>query len=94
MIIWFFPSPPSLDINQEPHIKELHAQIQMCDEILGTMETLLTGFQEDLGSISAEIQTLQTQSLSMNIKLRNRKTLQAFLGNFLDEVTVPPNLIQ
>ncbi len=46
---------------------------QMCDQILESMETLLTGFQEDLGSISAEIQTLQTQSLSMNVKLRNRK---------------------
>ena len=29
--------------------------------------------QQDLGSISSEIQTLQEQSMSMNIKLKNRQ---------------------
>ena len=37
------------------------------------MEQLLGGFQADLGSLSDEIETLQQQSISMNIKLRNRK---------------------
>ena len=34
---------------------------------------MLTTFQADLGSISSEIQTLQEQSWSMNIKLKNRQ---------------------
>lgn len=37
------------------------------------MEEMLNGFQGDLSSISSEIQTLQEQSVSMNIKLKNRQ---------------------
>lgn len=42
--------------------------------------------QQDLGSISSEIQTLQEQSMSMNIKLKNRQVTQSqnkyiFIGN-------------
>ena len=35
--------------------------------------------QEDLGSISSEIQTLQEQSLSMNIKLKNRQVSSHYM---------------
>ncbi|RUP47316.1 hypothetical protein BC936DRAFT_145867 [Jimgerdemannia flammicorona] len=52
---------------------DLHGQIQSCDQILGTMEELLSVFQSDLGNISGEIQSLQERSSEMNIKLRNRK---------------------
>jgi len=54
---------------------------------------LLGGFQTDLGSISSEIQVLQDKSLSLSTKLRNRKVVQAELGNFLDEIVVPPELV-
>lgn len=37
------------------------------------MEQMLNGFQGDLSSISNEIQTLQEQSIAMNIKLKNRQ---------------------
>ena len=37
------------------------------------MEELLSKFQNDLGSISSEIQYLQDQSHSMSIKLKNRQ---------------------
>ena len=60
-------------INQSPHLEALHSQIQACDQILATMESMLGGFQADLHSISAEIQSLQQRSFAMNIKLRNRK---------------------
>ena len=66
---------------------------QICDDILANMETLLGGFQTDLGSISSEIQVLQDKSLSLSTKLRNRKVVQAELGNFLDEIVVPPELV-
>lgn len=39
------------------------------------MEKMLSGFQQDLGNISGEIKTLQAQSLSMNLRLRNRKVI-------------------
>ena len=46
--------------------------MKSCDQILATMENMLSVFQMDLGKISSEIQTLQDKSISMNIKLKNR----------------------
>ena len=51
------------------------------------------GFQRDLGGISDEIKHLQDKSLSMNVKLRNRKATEVKLRAFLDRVVVPPALI-
>lgn len=61
-----------LDVHQSQAFVDLHGQIKSCDEILETMENLLSIFQNDLGNISAEIQTLQTKSVSMSIQLKNR----------------------
>ena len=36
---------------------------------------MLNGFQGDLSSISTEIQSLQDQSIAMNVKLKNRQVL-------------------
>lgn len=57
------------------------------------MEDLLLNFQADLGTISAEIKTLQEQSLSMSIRLRNRKAVEKNLGSFLEDIAIAPNLI-
>jgi len=57
------------------------------------MENLLSKFQVDLGSISSEIQILQDKSLSLSTRLKNRKEVKGELGNFLDELTISPQLI-
>eukprot|EP00854_Cymbomonas_tetramitiformis_P024046 gene24046-29182_t len=75
------------------NLVSLHEQIKTCDGILEDMEDLLGGFQGDLGNISTEIKTLQEQSLSMSIKLRNRKAAEAQLGTFVEGLTVPPRLV-
>lgn len=51
----------------------------MCDQILETMEDMLSDFQMDLGKISNEIQTLQDKSFSMNIQLKNRTVSFIFI---------------
>ena len=54
------------------------------------MEAMLGGFQEGLGSISAEIRGLQQQSSALSQQLNNRKSAQvgsgaaAFLGPAAD----------
>jgi hypothetical protein len=60
-------------MKESDNLVSLHAKIRECDTILTHMESLLGGFQADLGSISSEIKNLQEQSMSMGIKLRNRK---------------------
>jgi hypothetical protein len=52
-------------------------QIKECDDILVAMEGMLGRFQSDLGNISTEIRSLQEQSASMSVRLRNRRAVQA-----------------
>lgn len=51
-------------------------QITSCDAILADMETMLGGFQEGLGAISAEIRGLQQQSSALSCQLNNRTAAQ------------------
>ncbi|KAJ3165680.1 hypothetical protein HDU88_003873 [Geranomyces variabilis] len=73
---------------------DLHHQIQACDDILQKMENLMSGFQSDLGTISGEIEILQEQSQSMNIRLRNRTNMQQSLNTVLEGVVISPDLIR
>ena len=58
------------------------------------MEQMLNGFQSDLGSLSAEIQTLQEQSIAMNVKLKNRQAVRGELSQFVDEMAVNERMIK
>jgi hypothetical protein len=58
------------------------------------MEKMLNSFQTDLGSISHEIQSLQEQSITMNIKLKNRQAVRGELSQFVDEMVVPEKMIK
>jgi hypothetical protein len=40
-----------------------------------------------------QIKTLQEQSMSMSVKLKNRKVAEAELGSFVHNLTVPPQLV-
>ena len=81
-------------ISQAGNICKLHKEIKTCDNILMRMEDMLDTFQRDLGSISSEIQNLQSQSISMNVKLKNRQSVRGELSQFVDEMAVPEEMIQ
>ncbi|KAF9343251.1 Vacuolar protein sorting-associated protein 52, partial [Mortierella sp. AD094] len=81
-------------IHQSQAFVDLHGQIKSCDEILETMENLLSIFQTDLGNISTEIQTLQTKSVSMSIQLKNRMAVENHLNNLLEGILITPQLIR
>lgn len=53
-------------------VARLHQQLVQCDDVLGSMQSVLAGFQSDLSGISDQIKTLQESSLSMNVQ-RARK---------------------
>ncbi|KAJ3105840.1 Vacuolar protein sorting-associated protein 52 [Phlyctochytrium planicorne] len=80
-------------VHSSQQLSDLLAQIKSCDALLGKMETLLAGFQVDLDNISREIQTLQGQSNSLNVKLKNRTTAQSELNAVLEGIVVSPELI-
>ncbi|XP_058475002.1 vacuolar protein sorting-associated protein 52 homolog isoform X1 [Solea solea] len=80
-------------IKESQNIALLHNQITACDAILERMEGMLSGFQSDLSSISSEIQTLQQQSVSMNVRLKNRQAIRSHLSQLVDELVVPGAMI-
>lgn len=67
-------------------LADLHGQIQSCDAILQKMESMLSNFQGDLSLISSEISHLQERSLSMNVKLKNRKAAESELYRFIKKI--------
>ena len=80
-------------IGESESLAGLHTQIRQCDGVLDSMESMLRGFQTDLAAISTQIKYLQDESLSMNVKLRNRKAAESQLSGFIQQIVVPPDLI-
>ena len=73
---------------------ELHLKVKSCDEILGKVETMLEGFQDNLGDLSREIRHLQDQSTSMGVKLNNRRSVREYLSQLVDELLIPEEMIE
>lgn len=57
------------------------------------MQTVLSGFQTHLGSISSEIKSLQEESLSMNMKIKNRKQTLDEVSDFVDNIALPKDFV-
>uniref|UniRef100_A0A8C9WHG1 Vacuolar protein sorting-associated protein 52 homolog n=1 Tax=Scleropages formosus TaxID=113540 RepID=A0A8C9WHG1_SCLFO len=79
---------------------DIHIQANLEDDLVkealktvSRMEGMLSGFQSDLSSISSEIQTLQQQSVSMNVRLKNRQAVRSQLSQLVDELVVPSTMI-
>ncbi|GMP63013.1 hypothetical protein CsSME_00024877 [Camellia sinensis var. sinensis] len=66
-------------IKESDNLVSLHDQIRDCDSILSQMETLLGGFQAEIGSISSDIKILQEKSMDMGLKLKNRKVNDEYM---------------
>ncbi|KAI3856879.1 hypothetical protein MKX03_036185 [Papaver bracteatum] len=80
-------------IKESDNLVSLHDQIRDCDSILSQMETLLSGFQGEIGSISSEIKSLQEKSMDMGLKLKNRKGAEVKLARFVEDIIVPPRMV-
>lgn len=80
-------------IKESDNLVSLHDQIRDCDSILSQMETLLSGFQAEIGSISSDIKILQEKSMDMGLKLKNRKVAESKLSKFVEDIIVPPRMV-
>ncbi|KAJ0025750.1 hypothetical protein Pint_07077 [Pistacia integerrima] len=56
-------------IKESDNLVSLHDQIHDGDAILSQMETLLSGFQSEIGSINSDIKILQEKSMDMGLKV-------------------------
>ncbi|KAH6778696.1 Vps52 / Sac2 family [Perilla frutescens var. hirtella] len=80
-------------IKESDNLISLHDQIHDCNTILLQMEKLLSGFQVEIGSISSDIKVLQERSMDMGLKLKNRKAAESKLAKFVEDVILPPRMI-
>ena len=79
-------------VQNSQQITDLHNQMKECDGVLARMEEMLYGFQADLGEISSEIRHLQEDSLSMSIRLKNRRSVEEKIRTFLDNASILPQV--
>ncbi|KAJ4706600.1 Vacuolar protein sorting-associated protein 52 A [Melia azedarach] len=80
-------------IKESDNLVSLHDQIRDCDAILSQMETLLSGFQTEIGSISSDIKVLQEKSMDMGLRLKNRKVAESKLAKFVEDIIIPPRMV-
>ena len=78
-------------VENHDKVISLHKNIQTCDGTLSRIEEMLLKFQSDLGGISEEIKHLQNESVSMNIRLKNRKAVEEQLKYFIDYAVLAPD---
>ncbi|KAI8870139.1 Vps52-domain-containing protein [Ramicandelaber brevisporus] len=79
--------------SQTTEFTQLNDQLGACDDILKTMESLLTGFQARLGHINNDIQLLHNDSNAMHTRLNNRSAAEHQLTRVIDGLAVPPWVI-
>lgn len=82
------------DEKDKTKFEDLHRSIRACDDILNSVELNLTNFQNDLGAVSAEIETLQARSTALSLRLENRKVVEKGLGPIVEEITVSPAVVK
>lgn len=54
----------------------------------------MSNFQNDLGNVSAEIETLQSRSTALNTKLENRKIVEKLLGPAVEDIGIAPSIVK
>eukprot|EP01133_Synstelium_polycarpum_P011974 gene11974-13966_t len=70
---------------------QLYTHISAVDGVLGSLETMLNLFYNDLKSIGSEMSSLEERSTSMDFSLTNRTNLKEKLSEFIDVITIAPN---
>lgn len=59
-----------------------------------SVESYLEKFQQDLGAVSAEIETLQSRSVQLSSQLENRKNVERLLGPAVESISISPHTVR
>lgn len=74
------------------NLSQLRTEMDECDAVLASLQELLLGFQADLAGLSGDIKSLQDQSRTLSVQLKNRRDAELGLRGFLERIVVPPQL--
>ena len=72
----------------------LHAQVRGCDDILRSMEELVSQFKGSIGEVSEEIAGMQEKSMVMSTKVENRQVAHVKLAKFIHTVYIAPEVVE
>ncbi|KAM0282698.1 hypothetical protein ACHAQH_002895 [Verticillium albo-atrum] len=73
--------------------EDLHRSIAACDGVLDSVESNLTNFRNDLATVAADIESLQSRSSTLTVRLDNRKAVEKALGPVVEELSVSPVVV-
>ncbi|KAI8713211.1 hypothetical protein NCS52_01264800 [Fusarium sp. LHS14.1] len=79
--------------NERSKLEDLHRSIEACDDVLNSVEINLASFRNDLATVSADIESLQTRSTALSRRLENRKQVEKALGPLVEELSLSPEVI-
>ena len=65
-----------------------------CDKILEKVGLIVDGFQGDLEHISEEVRSLQERSEDYHMQLKNCRSLNKLLTNYLDSTLLSEDFVE
>ncbi|OCF31559.1 hypothetical protein I317_07308 [Kwoniella heveanensis CBS 569] len=72
---------------------ELEQSVDSSNELLSSLASYLSTFQNDLSDVSGQIADLQGRSSEIESQLKGRKTILPPLNALLSDITLPPALV-
>eukprot|EP00890_Picochlorum_soloecismus_P006750 jgi/Picsp_1/8/NSC_00008-R1_vacuolar protein sorting-associated protein 52 homolog len=81
-------------IEESDNLVELNTNIEKCDNLLETLESILQKYEDSLGHVGSDIAALQRKSDILRGKLENRKKVEDELGSFIQRIALLPSLIE
>ncbi|RSH88841.1 hypothetical protein EHS25_003069 [Saitozyma podzolica] len=72
---------------------DLDSSVQSSNELLSSLASYLSTFQNDLSAVSGQVADLQQRSADIESQLKGRKTILPPLNALLADITLPPALV-
>jgi vacuolar protein sorting-associated protein 52 len=79
--------------NKSNEIELLQSDLRNSQSILQQLHEMLLGFQTDLGGLSGDIRNLQQKSRTLDIQLKNRRTTENKLRQYLQHIVIAPTIV-
>ncbi|KAI0030717.1 vacuolar sorting protein [Vararia minispora EC-137] len=73
-------------------VRKADAAVQTTVNLLDSLESFLSTFQNDLSAVSGQISDLQSQSKDIEGRLKSRKKIEKPLSNLISNLILPPPL--
>lgn len=74
--------------------QQVHTDIVATDKMLGSLETYMSSFEVELNSLSADMETLESRSRSLNNKLITRQQTEQSLSLVVEALIIPPSIVR